>query len=297
MKVVRLPAFGMCPKMRRTFPALRRRGGRAKTGRAQPILRGRIFDSTDSSALSYAAVGIEGKRVGVLTDSSGNFAFPLSDTVSLDDSLTFSLVGYEPAKRRIAESFGSDTLVVGLQRKNYGIAETVVLPGKTRRVRMGRSKVNTVFGTNFFDGPDPVGKECGMLLESKYDCRVSRLNFYIGRNGFEHALFRLTFYTVDDRPAVPVTDKDIRFEINDRRDGWIGLDLNAADIRLKPGKFAVTLTLLEYSGADEARKGLEMPIAVPARRGVITKDHVQGHWYRDSMAVSLFVEAAAYVGR
>lgn len=24
MKVVRLPAFGMCPKMRRTFPALRR---------------------------------------------------------------------------------------------------------------------------------------------------------------------------------------------------------------------------------------------------------------------------------
>lgn len=288
----------MCPKMRRTFPALRRRGGRAKTGRAQPILRGRIFDSTDSSALSYAAVGIEGKRVGVLTDSSGNFAFPLSDTVSLDDSLTFSLVGYELAKRRIAESFGSDTLVVGLQRKNYGIAETVVLPGKTRRVRMGRSKVNTVFGTNFFDGPDPVGKECGMLLESKYDCRVSRLNFYIGRNGFEHALFRLTFYTVeDDRPAVPVTDKDIRFEINDRRDGWIGLDLNAADIRLKPGKFAVTLTLLEYSGADEARKGLEMPIAVPARRGVITKDHVQGHWYRDSMAVSLFVEAAAYVGR
>lgn len=231
-------------------------------GCAQPILRGRIFDSTDSSALSYAAVGIEGKRVGVLTDSSGNFAFPLSDTVSLDDSLTFSLVGYEPAKRTIAESFGSDTLVVGLQRKNYGIAETVVLPGKTRRVRMGRSKVNTVFGTNFFDGPDPVGKNAE-----------------------------------DDRPAVPVTDKDIRFEINDRRDGWIGLDLNAADIRLKPGKFAVTLTLLEYSGADEARKGLEIPIAVPARRGVITKDHVQGRWYRDSMAIFLFVEATAYVGR
>ena len=41
---------------------------------AQPIVRGRIFDSTDRSALSYAAVGIEGKRVGVLTDSSGNFA-------------------------------------------------------------------------------------------------------------------------------------------------------------------------------------------------------------------------------
>ena len=265
---------------------------------AQRIVRGRIFDSTDSSALSYAVVGVEGKRVGVLSDGNGSFAFPLSDTVSLDDSLTFSLVGYESAKRRIAELCGSDTPAVGLQRKNYGIAETVVLPGRVRRVRMGRNKVSTVFGTNFFDGPNPAGEECGMLLESKYDCRVSRLNFYIGRNGFENALFRLTFYTVEDeQPAVPVTDKDIRFEITGRRAGWIGLDLNAADIRLKPGKFAVTLTLLEYSGADEARKGLEMPVAVPARRGVVTKDHVLGRWFKDNMAIALFVEATAYIGR
>ena len=42
---------------------------------------------------------------------------------------------------------------------------------------------------------------------------------------------------------------------------------------------------------------VERNVAVPARHGVLTKDHVQGRWYKDSMAISLFVEATAYVGR
>ena len=68
-------------------------------------------------------------------------------------------------------------------------------------MKIGRSKIGTDLlsaATVCFSSPEPLGEECGMLLSSRYDCTVNRLSFFVRKNGFESASFRLTFYSAEN---------------------------------------------------------------------------------------------------
>ena len=84
-------------------------------------------------------------------------------------------------------------------------------------MKIGRSKIGTDLlsaATVCFSSPEPLGEECGMLLSSRYDCTVNRLSFFVRKNGFESASFRLTFYSAENGlPKDILGDKDIRFDL------------------------------------------------------------------------------------
>ena len=99
-----------------------------------------------------------------------------------------------------------------------------------------------------------------MLLSSRHDCTVNRLSFFIRRNGFESASFRLTFYSVENGlPKDILGDKDIRFDLPDGYTGWVDLDLSECPVHVKAGDFAVTMTFLDGKQGDSAFRGLEFP--------------------------------------
>lgn len=265
---------------------------------AQTVIRGRVCDSSDHSGLSYARIGIEARNAGTLSDADGNFAFTIADTVSRDDSLTFSYIGYAPLKRRISDFDLSGQQRISLLRETYEIPEVVVRPGKTKQVKMGRGRNGSdLLSTSFFSGSrNPVGEECGVLLNCKHDCTVNRLCFFLKKNGFGYAKFRLNFYSVKDGvPDEALGDRDIQFDISDRYVGWVDLDLSGSAIRLKPGDFAVTMTFLEGKAADSSVRGFEMPITLLSKNSVVSRDNAMGRWGRDQMMIALFVEATAYV--
>lgn len=100
-----------------------------------------------------------------------------------------------------------------------------------------------------------------MLLSSRHDCTVNRLSFFIRRNGFESASFRLTFYSVENGlPKDILGDKDIRFDLPDGYTGWVDLDLSECPVHVKAGDFAVTMTFLDGKQGDSAFRGLEFPV-------------------------------------
>lgn len=265
---------------------------------AQTVISGSVFDFSDHSALPYASIGVEGKTSGTLSDSSGNFSLQVADSVALSDSLTFSFVGFKSSKYKISEIVASAPCSVRLQRNDYEIPEIVVRPGKTKYLKIGRSRAGDgIFSTDFFSPEHNLkGEECGVLLDCQYACRVDRLHFFIQKNGFESLKLRLSFYSVENGwPKDAIVDKDIRFSVSDRYEGWVDLDLSPCDIRLNPGKFAATLTFLEGETANNSKAGLQLPITLLSRYSVVSRDNAQGRWNKDAMMIAFFLDATAFV--
>ena len=161
------------------------------SARSQDLLRGRVLDSADRSAVPYVSIGIEGKNVGTMSDAEGNFVLPVADAAGNADTLLFSCVGYAPRKIPVSEIDFSREFSCALKRNDSPIPETVVRTSRSRRMKIGRSKIGTDLlsaATVCFSSPEPFGEECGMLLSSRYDCTVNRLSFFVRKNGLKAPL-------------------------------------------------------------------------------------------------------------
>ncbi len=250
--------------------------------------------------MPYVSIGIEGKNVGTMSDAEGNFTLSVADAAGRADTLLFSCVGYVPLKIPVSDVDFSRERSFALRRSDSPIPETVVRTSRSRRMKIGRSKVGTDLlstATVCFSSPKPLGEECGMLLSSRHDCTVNRLSFFIRRNGFESASFRLTFYSVENGlPKDILGDKDIRFDLPDGYTGWVDLDLSECPVHVKAGDFAVTMTFLDGKQGDSAFRGLEFPVTVApfSKYTLVGRDRALGAWSREGTVITLFMEAIAY---
>lgn len=268
---------------------------------AQTVIRGRVYDSLDQSGLPYATVGIAEKHFGTLSDADGNFSLTIADTLPRTDTLTFSYLGYEVEKRCIADIDSSQECLVGMRQQPYQIEEVTIHSGKVRHVKIGRRKIgNDWFSTSFFYKDRlETGEECGVVLNSRYDCQVERLSFFVKRNFLQHAKFRLTFYTAEKGwPKSVLGDRDFHFDLSDGYEGWVDLDLSDCGVYLKSGDFAVTITLLEGKHSTPDSKshlgGLELPMSISllSRYTVISREHAMGQWVKDKMTIPFYLETA-----
>lgn len=96
------------------------------SARSQDLLRGRVLDSADRSAVPYVSIGIEGKNVGTMSDAEGNFVLPVADAAGNADTLLFSCVGYAPRKIPVSEIDFSREFSCALKRNDSPIPETDV---------------------------------------------------------------------------------------------------------------------------------------------------------------------------
>ena len=129
--------------------------------RSQDLLRGRVLDSADRSAVPYVSIGIEGKNVGTMSDAEGNFTLSVADAAGRADTLLFSCVGYVPLKIPVSDVDFSRERSFALRRSDSPIPETVVRTSRSRRMKIGRSKVGTDLlstATVCFSSPKPDRK-------------------------------------------------------------------------------------------------------------------------------------------
>lgn len=96
-------------------------------------------------------IGIEGKNVGTMSDAEGNFVLPVADAAGNADTLLFSCVGYAPRENsRIGDRFFSGILL-RFEAERQPDSETVVRTSRSRRMKIGRSKI----GTDLLSARDP----------------------------------------------------------------------------------------------------------------------------------------------
>ncbi len=272
----------------------------------QGPITGRVLDASTGEILPYVTVAVKGKDFGVISDREGRFELWGGGDLLPTDSVVFSHVGYDPQMRTVAGIAGGEHDIV-LRLGEYEIEQIVVTNRRSRLAKLGHSSGGAgMLQGGWFTGRnyrvDSLGNrlnrmgEGGVPIRVRHDSEILSMGMRIRTNGYERALLRLQFYSIEDNtPGEQIVHRDIRFEITGRYKGWYELDLTPYDIRFPAGReVLITLTLLE----DEMAEGITESFSLDAAllgRGVYNRYVGSEHWTRTGgVTMTMFLNARMY---
>ncbi|MFK7806776.1 MAG: carboxypeptidase-like regulatory domain-containing protein [Saprospiraceae bacterium] len=231
-------------------------------GFAQQSINGTV-NTSDNKELSYVNIGIVGTTTGTVSDDHGKFTLYLNAVPKATDTLRFSRIGYKSQSFALVEI--SEELNVLLEEEAFELDEIVVKPKFSNTKVSGRTKVKGKMHVNFSIAKKPrqnLGSEIGkkFKVRRKRTTQVEVLRFYIKNNNFSSAKFRVQFYSVKrGKPHKLLSDRDIIVNVNDKKTGWVEVDLRDYEVLTKKNFIAT----LQWIDASSDGTNLAMPINLP----------------------------------
>lgn len=252
-----------------------------------------LIQDTNGEPISYVNVGIVGTSTGTVSKEDGSYRLFFKNNTNENDTVRFSIIGYESQSFLIKEMKDQQTVV--LTEGVVELSEVVVRPNLSNQKIVGRSKTNGGRKVNFSIAKKPrqnLGAEIGKKFKVKNKpTQIESLSFFIRSNNFSGAKFRISFYSIKkNMPDQHLTNQDIIVSVDDKKTGWIEVDLSTYDIFTKKDFIAT----IQWIDSSEDGKTLAMPIRFP----VFGKKHYykfgsQAKWKRyKNMSISMTVGLA-----
>ena len=152
---------------------------------------GKVVCSKTNKGIGYASIGIIGKNVGTVSDQDGSFTLTIDDVYN-NDSLRFSMIGYEP--RCILVSQFKENLLknISLDPKSYALQEVKVIYQKPKKVRLGTPVLTTDLRSGF--DSNILGSELGIELDVRKRVKLKDINLNIAVCTYDSVTYRLNIY-------------------------------------------------------------------------------------------------------
>lgn len=265
------------------------------------IISGKVLNLENNEPLPYVNIGIKNKTVGTVSNNNGSFKFLLNDKITLNDTVTFSYIGFKTEKFLISE-LNKIKEPIFLQLENTELDEVLVSSKKVKlkskkfgRTSKGLGFMQAVFYTSYEkDVDDRLSKEKGMKFKIRRNCHIKDLNFYISSNEFTSLKFRVNFYKIEDGlPTDFIIKENIIFEIKDKFLGWFKVDLEPYDIYLDEEyeEIAVTLQWLESVKENEKSWHFSIPAAISAFDTAYSREKAMDSWTGNGYNLSFYLNA------
>lgn len=215
---------------------------------------GTIVDISSHSGISYVSIGIKGKALGTVADSTGKFKLLLDNTVAPSDSVIFMRVGYHSLGKTISELKDSPWAIT-MEASSVLLNEVTVNASKQKIETYGRTPASMYLTPKaYLSVPrtsDVSGLEQATILDIDNKILLKEVDFLLIRNNFANLKYRINLYSVqNDLPDKIIPTKDIIFETSETK-GWKKIDLEDYNIVLKNyKKIAVSVQLLEAKLKD-----------------------------------------------
>lgn len=211
---------------------------------SQVRIEGDIIDSETQKSLAYVNLGIKEKNIGGASRKNGSFFIKIPSDY-LDDTLTFSMVGYHELNVPIKNLDFERRLTVRLIEKIKTLNEVVVLDEKFVQRKYGIKRRGLIhFTDGMFKEDDSF--EIGQLIDlGNSEAQITSLNLHINESRSDSATFRINFYRYDEdenRPASRIIEKNI-LQRHAIREGWLKFDLMEYDVLVK-GKIMVSIEFI-----------------------------------------------------
>ena len=266
-------------------------------GYTQNILNGTVYDKDSRTAIGYATIGVNERFLGVMSDENGVFVFKGDSRILDSDSITINCLGYKD-KKYVVRDVKGENIDIYMDADILKIDEVVVSEKDIRKkdVKIGYSSAGTkMFSFGAFSIP-PAGSgrpritDIGSILTIKHDSDINNLNFYVTINENERMKLRVKFYNVENElPKDIIVNTDIIFDVNDKKKGWISLDLTPYNISFDAGQeIAVSIMLLNPTECE----GIALNGNAFSGNCVL-RDGVFDIWYK-ARTVSLYLGATSY---
>ncbi len=245
----------------------------------------RVVSSADAEAVPYANVGILNKETGTVTNEHGYFVLNVSNAAD-NDRVRISIIGYETKDITVGELKKLNNAEIVLQPKVYELSETLILPGKFKRKKLGVTNFSRKMLAGFSD--HVLGKEMGVLMENRKLARLHRINLSIGSCDHDTIFYRVNIYRVTDKRKMlleNILSAPIYLNIpkSDTKN-TISLDISKQNLCVK-GDFLVTVEYIK-----DLKKG---NLLFSCGLGKLTyhRSTSQGNWKKVPIGVAINVEA------
>jgi hypothetical protein len=178
----------------------------------------KVLSCETNSGIGYVNVGIIGKNIGTVTDESGNFTIDLDDTYN-NDSLRFSMIGYE-SKTYIVSQFKGDSIKnVCLKPVVYKLREVNVIYHRPREITLGDSVTSNDLRSGF--AYNDLGSELGIKVHVRGLVKLKDINFNVAVCTYDSVTYRLNIYQFESKTeyknilTVPIYISFSKAKIND----------------------------------------------------------------------------------
>ena len=217
---------------------------------AQIVIKGDITDSTHDKPLAYVNIGIREKNVGSASLKNGSFTITIPSD-HLNDTLTFSLVGYHALDIPVNRLNADSSVTILLREKIITLDELVISGEKLVQKKYGIKKRGLIhFTDGIFKNNDSF--EIGQLINlGNEERQVTSVNLHINASRSDSASFRINFYGYDEdnnRPLERIVEKNI-LQRHAIQEGWLKFDLTKYNVLLK-GKVFVSIEFIPENKND-----------------------------------------------
>lgn len=263
----------------------------------ESIISGKLKNAQNNEELGYVSIGIVNKNAGTVSNEKGIFKLKLSEKVTPNDTVVFSHIGFE-TKKLLVNRLKSDHNDIEMTPSKNTLKEVVVAFKKPKPKQFGRSaKGLGLMHFNFFTALDEtvddyLSRERGMEFRIKKDCKVNDFNFNITSNEFKSVKFRLNFYKIENgSPSKTLIEKDIIFEVKDKKIGLFSVDLKPYDIYVdkEMGDIAVTIQWIESIKSTEKSKFFSISSAVSASENSFYRERNMANWSKTGQSLTFYL--------
>ena len=249
-------------------------------GFTQKVLSGEVLELGTQNALPFVNIGVLGKRKGTVSDMEGKFYLKIQDEM-LDDTLRFSMVGYESQEMSVRswiKQLESDPKVFLATRVNNLKQAEVKISAKPRERIYGNKTKSKIMSAGF--ASNSLGSEMGIPIKFKsFPAYVEDLTFQINANVYDSLLFRVNFYSLNEKglPDKSILSQNIIIELTGPHRGKVVIDLSEYHIVCHENIAVCLEWIRDYGIPNDS--GLMFSFA-PFNKGMFIRHTSQDSWFR-----------------
>jgi hypothetical protein len=215
---------------------------------AQNFIIGQVLDSESLEPLPYVNIGLQNRNIGTVSDEEGYFEFEVDAQKNNQDTLRFSMIGFEP-KSYVLEDYLKQNLIEVTLTEETTALEEVILTSAQKNYKtkiLGNKTTSKAIYAAFTS--NKLGNEMGFIVRARKDPMIlKKFNISLVENDYGPIKFRLNLYDVFNGIPNQTLLKENIFIETDIRSGIVSLDLTPYEIVIDQD-FFITIEWIEDLG-------------------------------------------------
>jgi|TARA_B110000902_G_scaffold226428_1_gene265070 hypothetical protein len=214
---------------------------------SQINISGTVLSSNLKDSLSYVNIGVLNKDIGSVSNDKGRFELELKKEF-LNESLTFSMIGYKSKTIRIVDFKKHKTII--LEENITELDEIVISNKKYKSKILGNKKPKSFLASLSFSKIE-AGNEIGIKVKVRKPTIIETFNIAVLKNEYGILNLRINFYDLKKGIPNKRINKDNIIISAEVKDGIITADLSKYELIFKDDFFVSVESLKKLDDNKE----------------------------------------------
>lgn len=191
---------------------------------------GKVLDSAILKPIPYVNIGISAKNFGTTSDENGMFELTIPKEF-LQDTLTFSFVGFETIQKSISDLSKNVKNEIHLSERNNALDEVVLISKKPKIRKIGITSHNPLLWGSIQNKDSKDIVEFGKRINLRKPSQILAAKLFLnGVDDIDSARVRVNFYDFSEElPGKRIVFKEVFKNLNLQK-GWLTIEMENLDI-------------------------------------------------------------------